>query len=99
MGFGGSGLFVVVEGPEGAGKSTLVRSLAARLHADGHPVVPVREPGGAPVAEAARTAVLQSPHAITPAAELFLVLTAPTQLVQFVVLSARGAGDGAVRCP
>ena len=93
MGFGGSGLFLVVEGPEGAGKSTLVRSLAARLHADGHPVVTVREPGGTPVAEAARKVVLKFPHAMTPAAELFLFLTARTDLVQRVVRPALEAGD------
>src|SRR5438874_13827816 len=93
MGFGGSGLFLVVEGPEGAGKSTLVRSLAARLHAEGHPVVTVREPGGTPVAEAARKVVLKFPHAMTPAAELFLFLTARTDLVQRVVRPALEAGD------
>src|SRR5256886_16160470 len=96
MGFAGSGLFLVVEGPEGAGKSTLVRSLAARLHAEGHPVVTVREPGGTPVAEAARKVVLKFPHAMTPAAELFLFLTARTDLGQRVVRPALEAGDGVV---
>ena len=93
MGFGGSGLFLVVEGPEGAGKSTLVRSLAARLQAEGRPVVTVREPGGTPVAEAARKVVLKFPHDMTPAAELFLFLTARTDLVQRVIRPALEAGD------
>src|SRR5437588_2878442 len=63
MGTGeGRGLFVVVEGPEGAGKSTLVRSLAARFLVDGRDVLPVREPGGTPVAEAARKLALKSKH-------------------------------------
>ena len=65
----------------------------ARLHADGHPVVTVREPGGTPVAEAARKVVLKFPHAMTPAAELFLFLTARTDLVQRVVRPALEAGD------
>src|SRR5438132_379548 len=39
----GSGLFIVVEGPEGAGKSTLVRWLAARLRGDGRRGVAVRQ--------------------------------------------------------
>src|SRR2546429_5635403 len=93
MGAGGSGVFVVVEGPEGAGKSTLVRSLAARLQAEGRPVVTVREPGGTPVAEAARKVVLKFPHDMTPAAELFLFLTARTDLVQRVIRPALEAGD------
>src|SRR5207249_4859986 len=62
-------------------------------HADGHPVVTVREPGGTPVAEAARKVVLKFPHAMTPAAELFLFLTARTDLVQRVVRPALEAGD------
>src|SRR2546429_3567249 len=94
MGLGGAGLFLVVEAPEGGGKWTLVRSLATRLHAEGHPVVTVREPGGTPVAEAARKVVLKFPHAMTPAAELFLFLTARTDLVQRVVRPALEAGGG-----
>lgn len=88
-----SGAFVVVEGPEGAGKSTLVRSLATRCHAEGRPVVTVREPGGTPVAEAARKVVLKFPHDMTPAAELFLFLTARTDLVHRVIRPALEAGD------
>jgi dTMP kinase len=81
-----------VEGPEGAGKSTLVRALAARLETEGHAVVTVREPGGTPVAEAARKVVLKFPHDMPPAAELFLFLVARADLVQRVIRPALEAG-------
>ena len=87
-----NGLFIVVEGPEGAGKSTLVRWLAARFVAEGRQVVSVREPGGTPVAEAARKVALTFPHAIAPAAELFLMLAARADLVEQVIRPALEAG-------
>lgn len=87
------GLFVVVEGPEGAGKSTLVRALHARLLADGHQVVMVREPGGTPVAEAARKVALKSKHDVPPAAELFLMLAARADLVARVIRPALEGGQ------
>src|SRR5256885_13903095 len=92
----GSGLFVVVEGPEGAGKSTLVRWLAARLRADGRRVMAVRQPGGTPVAEAARKLALQFPHEVAPVAELFLFLAARADLVHHVIRPALEEGQGGV---
>ncbi len=47
-----SGCFIVLEGPEGAGKTTLAAALVARMRRDGLEVVSIREPGGTPVAEA-----------------------------------------------
>ena len=88
-----AGAFVVVEGPDGAGKSSLVRALGARLLADGMQVLSVREPGGTPVAEAARKVALRSRHEISPAAELFLILAARADLVARVIRPALEAGQ------
>ncbi len=84
---------MVVEGPEGAGKSTLVRALGARLLADGQRLLMVREPGGTPVAEAARKVALRSQHELSAAAELFLILAARADLVSRVIRPALEAGQ------
>lgn len=80
-----SGTFLVIEGPEGAGKSTLARELEARLRREGIPVLLVREPGGTPLAEGARALVLDPALATPPAAELFLMLAARADLVAGVI--------------
>jgi dTMP kinase len=86
------GVFIVVEGPDAAGKSTLARWLATRLLAEGRRVVTVREPGGTPVAEAARKVALRFPHMMVPVAELFLMLAARADLVERVIRPALAAG-------
>lgn len=53
-----AGLFITFEGGEGAGKSTQVRRLGARLAGRGHRVVATREPGGSPRAEILRRHIL-----------------------------------------
>ncbi|WP_420432450.1 dTMP kinase [Hyphobacterium sp.] len=50
----GHGLFVTLEGGEGAGKSTLARTLKGKLESEGRAVVLTREPGGTPGAEQIR---------------------------------------------
>jgi dTMP kinase len=88
-----TGLFIAIEGPEGAGKSTLAEALAVRLAALGREFVRVREPGGTPVAEAARRIFLDPALDASPLAELFLLLAARADLVSRVVRPAleRGA--------
>lgn len=75
------GCFVVIEGPEGAGKSTLIRALGLRLAAAGRKHSLWREPGGTPLAEAARGAVLDPALHAGPVSELFLMLAARADLV------------------
>jgi dTMP kinase len=52
------GLFVTLEGGEGAGKTTVAAALAKRLAGSGRDVVLTREPGGSPRAEALRKVIL-----------------------------------------
>jgi dTMP kinase len=85
--------FIVVEGPEGAGKSTLVRWLGAELRADEREVLTVREPGGTPIAEAARKLALKSQHERAYAAELFLFLAARADLVERIMRPALADGQ------
>jgi dTMP kinase len=86
------GLFVVVEGPEGSGKSTLIRALAARMAAAGRTPVVVREPGGTALAESVRQALLEADHTVAPVAELFLFLAARADLTAQVLRPALAAG-------
>ena len=85
-------MFVAIEGPEGAGKSTLAAALARRIEATGRDVVQVREPGGTPVAEAARAAFLDPALDAAPLAEVFLLLAARADLVAKVIRPALGRG-------
>ncbi|MGH7754211.1 MAG: dTMP kinase [Gemmatimonadales bacterium] len=84
------GRFVVFEGGEGAGKSTLIGLVAPRLRDAGREVVTVREPGGTEAGELVR-ALLHLP--LTPWAEAFAFLAARAQVVAEVIRPAleRGA--------
>lgn len=86
------GFFVVVEGPEGSGKSTLVRGLAGRMEGQGREPVVVREPGGTSVAESVRRALLEADHKVAPVAELFLFLAARADLTAQVLRPALQSG-------
>ena len=89
-----SGLFITLEGPEGAGKSTNREYLAERLREHAIDVVMTREPGGTPLAEKIRE-ILLAPTAEAMAAdtELLLVFAARAQHLSQVIRPAleRGA--------
>ncbi|MGS0647976.1 dTMP kinase [Komagataeibacter melomenusus] len=65
-----TGLFITLEGGEGAGKSTQARLLADSLRAQGHDVDLTREPGGTPGAEALRELLLFGGHGLSARAEV-----------------------------
>lgn len=77
-----SALFIAVEGPEGAGKSTQVSRLARRLSEVRREVVVTREPGGTPAGERIRDVVLDAELEIAPLAEFLLYAAARAQHVE-----------------
>ena len=56
-----TGKFIVIEGPNLAGKSTLINDLEVHFVMAGHTVVKTREPGGTPIGEAIRP-ILKDPE-------------------------------------
>ena len=88
-----AGLFLVVDGPDGAGKSTQVRRLADRIRATGREVESVRDPGGTPVGERIR-GVLLDPDVgeMDPVTEVLLYQAARRRLVMERIRPALAAG-------
>jgi dTMP kinase len=88
-----SGLFITLEGPEGAGKSTNREYLAQRLREQDIEVLLTREPGGTPLAERIRELLL-APSAEPMAAdtELLLVFAARAQHLAEVIRPALARG-------
>ena len=88
-----TGLFITLEGPEGAGKSTNREYLAERLRAEGIDVVLTREPGGTPLAERIRELLLApSDEAMCADTELLLVFAARAQHLAQVIRPALARG-------
>jgi dTMP kinase len=88
-----SGLFITLEGPEGAGKSTNREYLAERLREQGLDVVMTREPGGTPLAERIRELLLApSDETMAVDTELLLMFAARAQHLAQVILPALDRG-------
>ncbi|MBD8684419.1 dTMP kinase [Pseudomonas sp. CFBP 13719] len=88
-----TGLFITLEGPEGAGKSTNREYLAERLRADGLDVVLTREPGGTPLAERIRELLLApSDETMCVDTELLLMFAARAQHLAQVIRPALARG-------
>ena len=86
-----SGVFITVEGIDGAGKSTHVEALAAHLAGRGLAVMRTREPGGTPLAEELRALFLHRPmDALT---EALLVFAARRDHLATVIQPALARGE------
>lgn len=89
-----TGLFITLEGPEGAGKSTNREYLAERLREQSVDVLLTREPGGTPLAERIRELLLDpSDEPMAADAELLLVFAARAQHLQQVIRPALAKGS------
>ncbi|MEI7925278.1 MAG: dTMP kinase [Chloroflexota bacterium] len=89
------GVFVTLEGGEGAGKSTQIAAIARLASAAGREVVTCREPGGTPLGERLRAALFATAEGETPpapAAELLVFTAARAQLVAEVIRPALNRG-------
>ena len=88
------GRFVVIEGLEGAGKTTAINTVYQWLNRQGHHVVQTREPGGTPLAEQIRTLVKSvQQEQVSPVTELLLMYAARAQLLHNVINPALQRGD------
>lgn len=87
------GIFISVEGGEGAGKSTQVRLLAAALRERGVEVITTREPGGSEGAEAIRGLLMQGEvNRWSSHTEALLFAAARADHVEKVIQPAIGVG-------
>lgn len=87
------GAFITVEGGDGAGKTTLVRSLASCLSQSGHRVRVTFEPGGTELGTRLRSLVLDPELDLGDWDETWLFLAARASHVQEVLNPGLAAGD------
>lgn len=53
-------MFITFEGPDGSGKSTIIKALHERLTKEGYDILLTREPGGTPISEKIRDIILDN---------------------------------------
>ena len=82
------GAFITFEGIDGCGKSTQLRMLAGELRVRGLPVIATREPGGTPLGQRLRTALLDVKEEVDPLTELLVFAADRAQHVRKHLLPA-----------
>jgi dTMP kinase len=88
------GRFITVEGPDGAGKSTILNELYNKLVEEGRDVVKTREPGGVSIAEQIREVILNKENtAMDIRTEALLYAAARRQHLVEVVIPALEKGS------
>ena len=83
-----AGVFITFEGIDGCGKSTQLRMLASELRARGLPVIATREPGGTPLGQKLRAALLDVKEEVDPLTELLVFAADRAQHVRKHLLPA-----------
>ncbi|MCW1052707.1 dTMP kinase [Streptococcus anginosus] len=88
------GIFISLEGPDGAGKSSVLEALIPILEAKGQAFITTREPGGVAVAEKIRDVVLDPKHTeIDEKTELLLYIASRRQHLVECILPALDRGE------
>jgi len=85
-------LFITLEGPEGAGKTTQTAMLKLYFQKRGFKVLQTREPGGPPLSEELRRLVLEPGLKISAEAEALIYAAARAQHVRELILPAINKG-------
>lgn len=92
------GIFITMEGPEGAGKTTITKMLGKALQQEGYQVLLTREPGGVPISEQIREVILNKDNtAMDSRTEALLYAAARRQHLVEVVMPELERG-GIVLC-
>ena len=88
-----AGKFIVLDGPDGSGKSTQITMLAEWLSDQGAEVVTVCDPGGTKVGEKIRSVLLdRETGSVSPMCEVLLFMASRAQLIEERVRPAMEAG-------
>ena len=87
-----AGTFITFEGIDGSGKSTQLRMLANFLRQKGCDVLLTREPGGTPVGNRLRAALLDAQEEVDPLTELLVFAADRAQHVRRVLRPALESG-------
>ena len=91
------GLFISMEGPDGAGKTTQIELLNKYLSERGYEVIITREPGGTRISEAIRGIILNKDfNEMNDVTELLLYAAARAQLVAEVIKPALSSGKAVI---
>lgn len=88
-------MFILFEGPEGAGKTTIAKRLAQQFKDAGTIVSYLREPGGDEIGEAIREVILNKEfkNLMEPMAEFFLFQASRAQFVRRTIQPLLTAGN------
>jgi len=91
-----AGRFLVIDGPDGAGKTTQAMRIAEYFRASGADVITLREPGATPAGEAIRDLLLDADTDVTALTEMLLYQAARAQIVETVIRPALARGETVV---
>lgn len=88
-----AGKFIVIDGPDGSGKTTQLKLLGQYLRSEGVDVLETYDPGGTVIGDKIRQLLLDSDHGeMTAACETMLYMASRAQLAAQVIRPAIEAG-------